>query len=162
MTTNDVRSRLFPRSAYSFGLCALSLLSACGSDEGAAQTASLDIDPCAVVTDADVVQVLGVASSESDRPTEANSEYLATCRYVAPQGQGLMVNSPEYGRRAFQAAREQPFESEDVSGVGDEAFWNGDLRTLHVLQGEVYFAIGGDVELEQAKSLTLPALGRLP
>jgi hypothetical protein len=73
-----------------------------------------------------------------------------------------MVNSPEYGRRAFQAAREQPFESEDVSGVGDEAFWNGDLRTLHVLQGEVYFAIGGDVELEQAKSLTLPALGRLP
>jgi hypothetical protein len=72
-----------------------------------------------------------------------------------------MVTGPEYGRVGFQTAKEQPFESEDVSGVGDEAFWMTDLNTLHVLGGDVHMAISGDVDLEQAKALAVPALGRL-
>ena len=168
MIDNNFRSLLrFPRSACPLGICVLFLLSACGSDESTAPTARAEIDPCAVVTDADVEQVLGVESSESDRPTEANNEYLATCRYVAPQGQGVkvitvMVNGAEYGRVGFQTAKEQTFESQDVSGVGDEAFWIGDLNTLYVLQGDVHIAISGDVEVDQAKALALPALARLP
>jgi hypothetical protein len=150
--------------------CALLLLAACGSDEGAAETAgtTADIpDPCVLVTDADAAQALDAPISESDRPSEANNEYMATCRYVAPRGEGvavmtIMVHGHESGRAGFRSLREQPFEIEDVAGVGDEAFWIGDrLGTLYVLQGEVFFSIGGDLALEQAKPLAMKAIDRL-
>ncbi|MGH8195923.1 MAG: hypothetical protein ACREQ8_16225 [Woeseiaceae bacterium] len=148
--------------------CALLLLAACSSDEGAAETAAptADIpDPCALVTGADAEQALGAPISESDRPREANNEYLATCRYVAPRGAGvavmtIMVHGPESGRAGFRSLREQPFDIEDVAGVGDEAFRIAD--TLYVLQGEVFFSIGGDLAPEQAKALAMKAIGRLP
>ncbi|HEY5569580.1 MAG TPA: hypothetical protein VIM81_20325 [Gammaproteobacteria bacterium] len=168
MTTRTFPFRpRFPHTASSLCVYAALTLTACGSDESPTETASVEIDPCAVVTAADVEQVLSVANSEADRPSEANNEYLATCRYVAPEGQGLkvitvMVTSPEYGRAGFETAKEQPFESEDVTGVGDDAFWMSDLNTLHVLGGDVHISISGDVDLEQAKALAVPALGRLP
>jgi len=158
MTTRTFPFRpRFPHTASSLCVYAALTLTACGSDESPTETASVEIDPCAVVTAADVEQVLSVANSEADRPSEANNEYLATCRYVAPEGQGLkvitvMVTSPEYGRAGFETAKEQPFESEDVTGVGDDAFWMSDLNTLHVLGGDVHISISGDVDLEQAKA----------
>jgi hypothetical protein len=170
MTNNNPRSVAQVHGAMLLLMqCALSLLVACGSDEGAAETAGTkaDIpDPCALVTDADAEQALG-APSESDRPSEANNEYLATCRYVAQRGEAvavltIMVHGQRNARGGFNMLKEQPFEMEDVAGTGDEAFWIGDLGTLYVLQGEFVFSIGGDVALEQAKALAMKAIQRLP
>lgn len=150
--------------------CALLLLAACGSGEGSAETAGTTVDvpdPCALVTDADAEQALG-APSESDRPREANSGYMATCRYVAPRGDGvavmtIMVHGHESGRAGFRLLREQPFEIEDIAGVGDGAFWmGGQSGTLYVLHGEMFFSIGGDLALEQAKALAMKVVDRLP
>jgi hypothetical protein len=146
--------------------CTLWLLAACGSDEGMAGTASAQEalpDPCALVTGADAEHVLG-APGKADRPKEANNQYVATCRYVAPRGEGvavmtIMVHGPEAGRAGFRSLKEQPFESEDVVGVGDEAFLMGE--TLYVLHEEVFFSIGGDLALEQAKALAMKAIDRL-
>jgi hypothetical protein len=172
MTNNDLRSALQVRGVtLMLTQCALLLLVACGSDDGAAKTAATTADvpdPCALVTDADAEQALGAPISESDRPSEANSEYMATCRYVAPRGEGvavmtIMVHGHENAHAGFRTLREQPFEMEDVAGVGDEAFWMGDqLGTLYVLQGKVFFSIGGDLALGQAKSLAMNAISRLP
>jgi hypothetical protein len=157
--------------AHLTGTLALLLLGACSSDEGPVETtreAAESVDPCSLVSEADAGQALGAPISESDRPREANNEYLGTCRYVAPRGQGLavmtvMVHSQEYGRAGFRTAREQPFDSEDVAGVGDNAFWIGDpLNTIYVLKGDIYFAIGGDVGLEQARTLAVSALAGVP
>ncbi|MGH8166423.1 MAG: hypothetical protein ACREQ1_04250, partial [Woeseiaceae bacterium] len=73
----------------------------------------------------------------------------------------IMVHGQESGRAGFRSLKEQPFEIEDVVGVGDEAFWMGGLGTLYVLQGEVFFSIGGDLALEQAKALATKAIDRL-
>lgn len=151
-------------------ICAL-LLAACGSDESTAQRAGAEselLDPCALVTEADAAQALGAPISESDRPREANSEYLATCRYVAPRGQGMavmtiMLHSPQYGRAGFKAASEQSFDKKSVAGIGDESFRIDDpLNTLYVLKGEHYFTISGDVDAERARALAMKVTERLP
>ena len=148
----------------------LLLLAGCSNDTGAAGTATPGVgmpDPCGLVTEADALQALNAPISDTDRPIEANSEYLATCRYVAPRGAGVavmtvMVHGPESGRAGFRSLREQPFEIEDVAGVGDGAFWIGDkLGTLYVIHGGVFFSIGGDLALDQAKTLALKAIDRL-
>ena len=127
-----------------------------------------EVDPCALVTSAEAEQVLG-APPEAERPAEANNEYLATCRYVAPRGDGLAVLavmvSRQNGRYGFDNARrmeEEGIRIEPVSGIGDEAFWVGDpLHTLYVLQDTTYVSIGGDVELEQARPLAVRSVERL-
>jgi hypothetical protein len=165
---NHVLLYRVPRAA--FFTCAL-LLSACGSDESTAQTsssASEPLDPCALVTETEAAEAMGAQTSESDRPSEANNKYLATCRYVAPRGLGLAVmtillHGRQYGRMGFRTAGEQPFDKETVAGVGDEAFRIGDpLNTLYVLKGDHYFTIGGNVEPDQARLLAMKATERLP
>lgn len=169
MPDNELRSRLgLLRSTLVPSLSALFLLAACGEERTTTETAREAIDPCALVTALDAEQVWGVEISESGRPSEANNEYLATCRYVAPRGPGIvvlvvMVHSREYGPAAFQTAKQQPFEIQQVAGIGDDAFWIRDpLTTLYVLQGDVYLSIGGGLELDQAQILAQRALGRLP
>jgi len=82
------RVLLYRVRCVAYFICSL-LLAACGSDDSTVQTARVEsepLDPCALVTETEVVEAMGAQSSESDRPSEANNEYLATCRYVAPRG----------------------------------------------------------------------------
>lgn len=131
-------------------------------------TASGGHDPCVLVTGAEAEQVLG-GPVETERPAEANNEYLATCRYVAMRGAGVAVLvvkvSRQSGTAGFQNARrmgEEGIAIQPVSGVGDDAFWVADpLHTLYVLQDTTYLDIGGDVQLEEVRPLALNALQRL-
>jgi hypothetical protein len=172
-----------PGSIFLFIMGVLFLSSGCGGNErsagedsmpqaeqtqSTARASSGEIDPCALVTGTEAEQVLSARVGEPERPSEANNEYMATCRYIAPRGEGVVVltvtvSSREYGKMAFQTAREQPFESRAVPGVGDDAFWIGDpLHTLYVLQGDVLLTFGGDVQLDQIKPLAIKALEQLP
>jgi hypothetical protein len=92
---------------------------------------------------------------------------MATCRYVAPRGQGVAVMSvmvqrsdtADQARRGFQAAKEQFPAATAVSELGDDAF--AMANQLNVLQGTVYLNITGDFDLATAKSLAQSALQRL-
>jgi len=129
-------------------------------------------DPCALVTAAEAEQVLA-APAEAERPPEANNDYMATCRYVAPRGESVVVLtvsvSRQSGRVGFENAKrmgEGGIQIQPVSGLGDEAFWAVDViqpqfGTLFVLQDSTYLDIGGDVQLEQVRPLALRALERL-
>ncbi|MEX2125371.1 MAG: hypothetical protein WD795_15870 [Woeseia sp.] len=172
-----MKSKCFLKRVSITGLTALLgfalLMSACSNAEdqdsstAAKQAASsgVEIDPCALVTDAEAGEALGGTVETTERPPEANHPNLATCRYVAPIGQKVgvlvvMVHSQEMSSYGFQTAREQPFDVQSVSGVGDDAFWIGDVNTLYVLQGGLFLSIGGDVALGQMQTLATKALER--
>lgn len=169
----------FSRFAFLVGL--LCLMAACGGEDRgsgvnsnrtpeqaqSSQTGAGAVDPCALVTGDEASQVLGAPAGEAERPPEANNPFLATCRYVAPRGQSVvvlvvMVHSREMGKRGFQTAKEQPFDIQAVTGVGDDAFWIGvPLDTLYILKDDAFFTIGGDIQLDQARMLADKALERL-
>jgi hypothetical protein len=172
--------RHIPRSGLQLSLVILFLMAACGGGDRSAADASMaraeqaqptgggENDPCALVTAGEAEQVLA-APPEAERPSESNNDYLATCRYVAPRGQGVAVLavsvSRQNGPAGFENAKrmeEAGFKIQPVAGVGANAFWVGDpLHTLYVLHDTVYLDIGGDLQLEQARALALQAVERL-
>jgi hypothetical protein len=87
------------------GLGIIAALAGCGGDgasdsvpstssaaaDAGAPDAGAAIDPCALVTKAEVDEALGATSTE-ERPSEANyPPTLVTCRYTAPRGAGVAV-----------------------------------------------------------------------
>jgi hypothetical protein len=151
------------------------LLAVCGGQEAAvddtagvqpASGSAVSTDPCALVTGTEAEQAFGASPAAQERPPEANNENLATCRYTAPKGNTVavlvvMVPQAAVARQWFDGNRQQPLTNQAVTGVGDDAFWVGDLNTLYVLRGNVSFSIGGDVTMDQARQLALTAVGRI-
>jgi hypothetical protein len=120
------------------------------------------------VTSAEATQALGAAVGPAERPKEANHPpRMATCRYVAPRGQGVAVMSvlvqrsdtADQARRGFQSAKEQFPGASAVPGLGDDAF--AVANQLNVLKGPVYLNITGDFDLATSKTLAQSALERL-
>jgi hypothetical protein len=156
-------------------------LSACGgagdspaSDASSAaaqpapQVSSAGTDPCALVTSEEATQALGAAVGPAERPKEANHPpRMATCRYVAPRGNGVAVMSvliqrsdtANQAQRGFQSAKEQFPGATAVPGLGDDAF--AVANQLNVLKGTVYLNITGDFDLATSKTLAQRALQRL-
>ena len=174
------RSRVLGRfRSLVLGLCCL--VPACGGSGGAPadnassaaaqpapQVSSTGLDPCALVTSAEATQALGAAVGPAERPKEANHPpRMATCRYVAPRGQGVAVMSvlvqrsdtADQARRGFQSAKEQFPGAAVVPGLGDDAF--AIANQINVLQGTVYLNITGDFDLATSKTLAQSALERL-
>jgi hypothetical protein len=161
------------------GLCCF--LPACGGSGGAPadnaasgaaqpppQVSSAALDPCALVTSAEATQALGAAVEAAERPKEANHPpRMATCRYVAPRGQGVAVMSvmvqrsdtTDQARQGFQSAKEQFPSAAVVPGLGDDAF--AVANQLNVLKGTVYLNITGDFDLATSRTLAQSALERL-
>jgi hypothetical protein len=140
---------------------------AAAGESAAAGGALTDIDPCSLVTQAEAGAALGASAGAGERPTEANlPPRLATCRYIAPRGQGLavmtvMVRQGEReseSRIGFDQAKSQFPGAETVPGLGENAFWFG--NQLNVLQGRVYLNITGDFDLATARQLAATALQR--
>jgi len=131
------------------------------------------LDPCSLLSNADVSEALGATVSQAERPSEAQF----ACRYTAPRGQGLAVLTVAVTRSPSSASARTGFQStldslksqfpesqfpgllQSLTGVGENAFYLGDQ--LHVLRGAAYLVIGGDVSLEQATSLAQKALAEL-
>ena len=127
-----------------------------------------DIDPCALVTKEEAEKALGAPVREAERPSEANiPPRLFTCRYVAEKGDALAVMtvmvrrgySESEARTGFQSSRELFPDAQDVPGLGDQSYWA--LNDLNIRRGDTHLVIGGDLDLETARSLGQTALQRL-
>jgi len=134
-----------------------------------AQPAAGELDPCALVTTADVEAVLGVSLGEPEKQTVGPFE---TCIYSDDAGNyvQVQVGSDVYTQGTFDdameaAAEELDVEAEPVSGLGDKAFWlvgvlwvqKGDV-SLNVLAQTPELAqlrLQGDTEAEDQQSLAL-------
>ncbi len=131
-------------------------------------TAAGELDPCALVTSAEVAEALG-APATAERPSEANyPPRMVTCRWVAPKGAavGVMTLMIRTGadaaeaRAGFQAARGQFPGAEAVSGIGEDAYMVA--NQLNVLAGDVHLILTGDFDAATTKKLAQSALQRVP
>jgi hypothetical protein len=191
-----MRRTTSPRRGLSLALLVPALLwSGCGPDDPDASASSRspgpqavnEIDPCMLVTTAEAVESLGVATAEADRPSEANTETrsesysggedtvvrLRTCRYIGERGQAVAVLTVMVRQSSSTAESEIGFESlretyelatgvTDVPGLGDQAFWLDETPGgLHVLDGGLKLSISGDINAGQARALAAKALERL-
>lgn len=128
-----------------------------------AETVS-SIDPCALLTKEEVGTVLGQEVSEAKVRTSPRPN----CQYSIGEGSvTVFVFTDTSAAGGFQAGKTmQDAHTEVVSGVGNEAYWSPDIKTLNVLKGNIYFTIQfygvSSGSKETMKALAQKAATRLP
>jgi hypothetical protein len=126
------------------------------------------INPCSLVTKDEAEAALGKPVADGERPDVAQG---LICQFVGSQGNDvwqLQVLVTQSGSAAamtsaFASAKQSVAETnpEDVSGVGDEAFWIPGANQLNVRQGNTYLIVSGDASLEVLQGVAEKALDRL-
>lgn len=134
---------------------------------GPAEDAQLD--PCTLVTAADAEHVLG---APVDQPQRAANDVNAVCIYRARRGspppslslQLTEATSEEAASAALRDAKEglAGLAPEELSGVGDEAFWMERMKQLHARKGNVWFTLVGDAPRTALVELARVIVARLP
>lgn len=138
-------------------------------------TAAEPRDACALLPGSEVAAVIGRAARDSlamQMEDEAGTVALSQCNYAterSPAEFSLMLRRETGGASAADASasvRQTLSESgvtvQDVSGLGEAAFWGG--NQLHVFTGQGWYLIvstSGDAGLPQAQALAERALARL-
>jgi hypothetical protein len=159
--------------ALALALGAALVLSACNDNRSQDTSATDSIDPCALVTSTEAAEALGVANVNVGRPDEANIPLrLGTCLYTGEVGDGVAVlnvmvrhgYSLAESTVGFEGMRETYAGAGgvvDVPGIGEQAYWIGDLSQLWVLQGILQLGVSGDISLDKARMLAGRAVERL-
>jgi hypothetical protein len=97
-------------------------------------------DPCRVATTAEISRVFGVSIGRGTRL----KSWPPLCRFildrVGPTFVYVSDNSLPSGKTDFDSRANEPT-SEPVTGLGDRAYWQADLTTLHVLSGGTHFVV---------------------
>jgi hypothetical protein len=138
------------------------------SDSGSNTDANGKPDPCSLVTRQEAEAALGKPVAEGERPELAQG---LICQFVGSQGTQVwqlqvLVTQTENEttmQSSFAAAKESVAETnpEDVSGIGDEAFWIPGAKQLNIREGRTYIIISGDAPLETLRGVAQKALSRL-
>ena len=122
------------------------------------------IDPCSLITKEEVGTVLGQEVSEA----KVRSSPRPNCQYSVGEGSvTVFVFTDATAAGGFQAGKTmQDAHTEVVSGIGDEAYWSPDIKTLNVLKGNIYFTVQfygvSSGSKETMKALAQKAASRLP
>lgn len=128
-----------------------------------AETVS-SIDPCSLLTKEEVGKVLGQGVSEA----KLRSSPKPNCQYSVGEGSvTVFVFTDPSAAGGFQTGKTmQDAHTEVVTGVGNEAYWSPDIKTLNVLKGSVYFTVQfygvSSGSKETMKALAQKASTRLP
>jgi len=137
-----------------------------GAQTGAAEKVTekvAAVNPCSLVTPVEIKEVLGrqvawVKHEGSPRPH---------CKYSVGGGSvTVFVFEDPTARGGFAVGkRAQDAQTEPVAGVGDDAYWSPDIKTLNVLRGETYFTVQfygvSSGSAETMKALARKAAARL-
>jgi len=128
-----------------------------------AETVS-SIDPCSLLTKEEVGTVLGQEVSEA----KVRSSPKPNCQYSVGQGSvTVFVFTDPSATGGFHTGKTmQDVHTEVVTGVGNEAYWSPDIKTLNVLKGNVYFTVQfygvSSGSKETMKALAQKTATRLP
>ena len=128
-----------------------------------AETVS-SIDPCSLLTKEEVGTVLGQEVSE----VKVRSAPKPNCQYSVGDGAvTVFVFTDPSAAGGFQTGKTmQDVHTEAVTGLGNEAYWTPDIKTLNVLKGNVYFTVQfygvSSGSKETMKALAQKAATRLP
>ena len=143
---------------------------------GDAKAAEKRIDACAVLTQTEIQGVIGRSTMKGQKNDVAE---LSSCTYGNPQAPVLNGHPTDVlvkiavfnGERSGQArdvqeiARKNAAEVQPVSGLGDQAYWDGILRNLSVVKGNrgVEVSVGSDLGgLKTARAIAEKVLAKLP
>lgn len=115
------------------------------------------VNPCSLVTPVEIKEVLGQhvdAAEHRDSPRPH-------CKYSVGGGSvTVFLFEDPTAKGGFAAGkRMQDAHTEQVAGVGDDAYWSPDIRTLNVLQGETYFTVQS-YGVSSGSAETMKALAR--
>ena len=120
------------------------------------------IDPCALVTKAEAMQVLGEIKNDAETRTGLHNE--KRCGYSNMNGNE--VSFGVYGADLWESKRtaSQGLDTEDLSGLGEEAFSvrRGTTHQLYVRKGGAILDINSNAGKETASRLAEKALARMP
>lgn len=133
--------------------------------------ASVELDACELVTQDEVETAIGTAVVAGEPQQAAN---LYTCKYSDPEAPifGLagvavfVADNDDDAREIYDLAKSNAAEVEEVTGVGEEAYWDAILNTMQVVDGryELSIDVSSDVEdqIAAATAIAQAAIGRLP
>jgi hypothetical protein len=135
------------------------------------QASSGEIDPCSLLTKAEVEAAIGASVTEPEPEAVAN---LVACSYNDPETPifSLVSVTVFIGENADQASdvyeltKDNAADAQTVAGIGNDAFWDSILNGLEVLEGKYDIRIDvspdGLDELAAAKDLATKVVDRLP
>lgn len=131
-----------------------------GDGEG---TASGKVDPCSLLTTAEVGDV-GVKASDPQPGEDATGGQ--SCNYGGEDlSEGVQVIvQPGGGQAYFDQSKALFPEPKPISGLGDQAVLdesNPQQVSVLVLQGDTVLSLGGSISAADAESLAEKALGRI-
>lgn len=124
-------------------------------------TKTSKVDACDTLTESIVTEWLGKKVQKIATPVAtlgSSDSQVSTCNYVVTDiqqgniesegpklsGANLLVyiaNSASGAEANKSQFKEKPENTTDVSGVGDDAFYNPDFRQLHVLKGNNWYVL---------------------
>jgi hypothetical protein len=143
---------------------------------GDANAAEKRVDACAVLTQAEIQALIARSAMKGQKSDVAE---LSSCTYGNPQApvlNGMPTDvlvkidvfhgeRPGQAREVQEIARKNAAEVQPVSGLGDQAYWDGILRTLWVVKGNrgVNVSVGSDLGgLKTARAIADKVLAKLP
>ena len=150
------------------------------ASQAAPKTPFVPVDACTLLTKAEVEALAGATVLEPQKEELAN---LVTCSFGDPESprlagralstiltlavftgeEGAYYAGPEaQAKDTFATARRNAASAQTVSGLGEEAFWDDTLHTLHTYKGKYYLSADSDKGLDFAKSAAEKALAKLP
>ena len=136
-----------------------------------AEPSGAAIDPCSLLTKAEVEAAIGASVTEPEPEAAAN---LVACSYNDPETPIFSLVSvtvfiggdANEASDVYELTKDNAADAETVGGIGNDAFWDSVLNGLEVLEGKYDVRIdvspdGGD-ELAIAKDLAAKVVDRLP
>lgn len=134
--------------------------------------AGAEIDPCALVTKAEIEAAVGTAVLDPKSERLAN---LASCSFHDPAAPIFSLASVTVfaaasesdAREIFDLAKGNAADVQEVDGLGDDAYWDDILGTLQVLEGTYEISVDvasgeGADQRRAAEDIAARALSRLP
>lgn len=132
--------------------------------QSATQSPAKSVAACSLFTKAEIEAALGKPVSDGRQEEMAE---LSTCQYdtvpgpdTAPGGLftlGIFTGTrPGQAKGLYDIAKSNAGKVEEVSGVGDEAYWDDILKTLRLVKGDYQIDISfgmGAGGLQAARSL---------
>lgn len=138
------------------------------------------VDACSLLTKEDVESLAGTTVLEPQKEELAN---LITCSFGDPESpkmagralsqiltlavftgeEGAYYAGPEaQAKDTFETGRRNAGSVQAVGGLGEDAFWDDTLHTLHVYKGRYELSVDSDKGQDFARSAAEKALAKLP
>ena len=145
-----------------------------------AQAPFVPLDACSLLTKTEVEALVGRPVMEPFKEQMAN---LVSCAFGDPESPKvggrplskaltLAVFTGEEGayyagpaaqaRDGYETTRKNAVSREDVTGLGESAYWDKTFKTLSALEGRYWITADVEAGLEPAKKVMAKALERLP